>query len=310
MLDQIIRYYNQNRKKVFTIIIVVIFVLLIIQILNSIAKEANKNKLANNNSDKVVSSIPSNTNSDRIYSSDNQYNTNVPSVIENFISLCNDKNMNSAYNLISKNCKNNVFNNDINNFINNYYNKIFGTKKSYKIEEFAEKNSYVSYKVTFSEANLLATGGANTSNYEDVITITEENGTQKLNINGFIGENSINKMSTYNDITIKVNTVKYYRSYEVYNITIINNTSNTICISEEQNSNDIYAYNKNDSKLKSYIHEIPEPTLTIPQNSTQEINVKFGNIYDSSSIIKKLEFNNIAIYNGNNVEKTNIEITI
>ena len=40
-MHKLLRYYNQNRMKVWTIILAIIFILVLIQVLNNIARDNN-----------------------------------------------------------------------------------------------------------------------------------------------------------------------------------------------------------------------------------------------------------------------------
>ena len=92
---------------------------------------------------------------------------------------------------------------------------------------FSEQGSYT-YKVTYYEDDLLATGGTTTNkNFEDYITIINQNGERKLNINNFIKKQEINKTQATEAIQITIKNKRVYRSYEQYRILIKNNTKNS-----------------------------------------------------------------------------------
>ena len=85
---------------------------------------------------------------------------------------------------------------------------------------YTEAGSYT-YKITYYEDNLLATGGTGANNnFEDYITIINQDGERKLNINNFIKNQEINKTQVTNNIEITIKSKKVYRSYEQYKIAI------------------------------------------------------------------------------------------
>lgn len=297
MINKLIRYYNQNRKKVFIIIIAVAFFLIILRLANYLVAISKENQeLTDNSMDEIVSTIPNETTSDRVYSSNQKYNITVKSEIEQFINLCNNREVQKAYDLLGEKCKEEIYQNDINNFINNYYKNIFSTRKTYKVEEWMEKNGLISYRVIFSEDNLLATGGKVTSgnNYEDIMTVVIENNERKVNVNNFIIKQELNKSITSNGIEILINSIEKYKDYEIYNVNIKNNSAQTICLSTSKNDEDICLYDENNVKYKSYMHEIPTDLLTIQHGHQKQFQIKFGKIYNNSKKTSNIEFANIV----------------
>ena len=166
---------------------------------------------------------------------------------------------------------------------------------------FSEQGSYT-YKVTYYEDDLLATGGTTTNkNFEDYITIINQNGERKLNINNFIKKQEINKTQATEAIQITIKNKRVYRSYEQYRILIKNNTKNTISISDGENSEDIYLLDKNEAKYVAFIHEIPLENLSIKPMRTTELDITFNKIYYTYRNIEKIQFNNICLDQENNI---------
>ena len=63
--------------------------------------------------------------------------------------------------------------------------------------------------VTFLENNLLSTGGQNLdNNIQDYITIINNNNENKININGFIKKEAINKSNSEANVDIIINSKK------------------------------------------------------------------------------------------------------
>ena len=211
-------------------------------------------------------------------------------IIKTFVDYCNNNQTQKSYELLSNDCKE-EFNNNINVFINDYYNRIFKTKKTYNLELlYTEAGSYT-YKITYYEDNLLATGGTDANNnFEDYITIINQDGERKLNINNFIKNQEINKTQVTNNIEITIKSKKVYRSYEQYKIAIKNNNSTTILLSDGKNSEDICLLDKNDTKYVAFLHEIPEYNLLLRAGRTTELNISFNKIYAPTRVIEKIQF--------------------
>ena len=214
---KLLRYWNQNKRKIIITIAVIAFVFIIIQVANQIVKKQNEDKINNNNTNTIskVTDLQKPTEStitgQNVPESVTKENTDI---IKTFVDYCNNNQAQKSYELLSNDCKE-EFNNNINVFINDYYNRIFKTKKTYNLELlYTEAGSYT-YKITYYEDNLLATGGTGANNnFEDYITIINQDGERKLNINNFIKNQEINKTQVTNNIEITIKSKKVYRSYE------------------------------------------------------------------------------------------------
>ena len=309
---KLLRYWNQNKRKIIITIAVIAFVFIIIQVANQIVKKQNADKINNNRTNTIskVTDLQKPTRStitgQNVSETVTKENTDI---IKTFVDYCNNNQTQKSYELLSNDCKE-EFNNNINEFINDYYNRIFKTKKTYNLELlYTEAGSYT-YKITYYEDNLLATGGTGANNnFEDYITIINQDGERKLNINNFIKNQEINKTQVTNNIEITIKSKKVYRSYEQYKITINNNNSITILLSDGKNSEDICLLDKNDTKYVAFLHEIPEYNLLLRAGRTTELNISFNKIYAPTRVIEKIQFGNITLNQETNT-KTSITIKI
>ena len=308
-MEKIIRYWNQNRKQIIIVIAIIAFIIIMLRVINNLAKQINS---SNNNTNTIskVTDLQKPTEStitgQNVPESVTKENTDI---IKNFVDYCNSNQTQKSYELLSNDCKE-EFNNNINVFINDYYNRIFKTKKTYNLELlYTEAGSYT-YKITYYEDNLLATGGTGANNnFEDYITIINQDGERKLNINNFIKNQEINKTQVTNNIEITIKSKKVYRSYEQYKITIKNNNSTTILLSDGKNSEDICLLGKSNTKYVSFLHEIPEYNLSLGAGRTTELNISFNKIYAPTRVIEKIQFGNITLNQETNT-KTSITIKI
>ena len=113
-MNKIVRFYNQNRKKIFIIGIIILFLFSLLQLLNNISKERieNENKNINiNTANKiengdVLISDKSISNGKKL--SDLKLNEEID-IIKRFVGFCNDKNLEEAYNLLLMNVKRKCF---------------------------------------------------------------------------------------------------------------------------------------------------------------------------------------------------------
>lgn len=308
-MNKIIRYWNQNRKQIIIVIAIIAFIIIMLRVINNLAKQINK---SNNNTNSIskVTDLQKPTEStitgQNVSETVTKENTDI---IKTFVDYCNNNQTQKSYELLSNDCKE-EFNNNINVFINDYYNRIFKTKKTYNLELlYTEAGSYT-YKITYYEDNLLATGGTGANNnFEDYITIINQDGERKLNINNFIKNQEINKTQVTNNIEITIKSKKVYRSYEQYKIAIKNSNSAAIILSDGKNSEDICLLDKNDTKYVALLYEIPEYNLSLGAGRTTELNISFNKIYAPTRVIEKMQFGNITINQETNT-KTSITIKI
>ncbi len=301
-MNKIIRYWNQNRKQIVIIIAIIAFIIILIQIVNSLLKNTTNSNQMNENTSKVQDVTKSNQSTitgQEVSKSTTEQNANI---IKNFVEYCNNSNIQKAYELLSDNCKE-EFENNINSFANNYHSKIFKTKKVYNLDFLSSESNLYTYKITYYEDNLLSTGGkTTTNNFEDYITIVNQNGEVKINVGSFIKKSNINKSQNSNNIQITVNNKKVYRSYEIYNVTIKNGTQNTIKLSNGQNSKDICLVDKNGVEYPSLINEIPIHLLSLGAGKQISINVKFNKVYETYRKIEKMQFGNITLNQESNIK--------
>lgn len=296
MLNSIIRFYNLNKGKIWRIIIIVVAIILIIQVLNSIAKnsrEESSNVVNGETSNKSQSSSKSpnvmqtqvSTGGSDVSKSDARNNQ---MLIANFVSYCNNKSITDAYNMLSEECKKELFSTE-DEFNNKYLKKIFTNKKDYNIEAWKNTSVGVTYRVTYVD-DILSTGKVGT-NTEDYITV---DGNGKLNIFRFIGSEKLNKSASNDIATIQILDKAVYDDYEKYSIRVTNNTKNTIMINRKEDNDGIYTvYSGSSEKYSAFISEIYEQNLTIEANQTKYLSIRINKLYTGDSAVKKMVFSDI-----------------
>ena len=292
-MEKLVRFWNQNRKDIIKIIAIIAFIIIIIITVNILLEnnrsdnqeiEENENRQPNQS---VITGI-------EVPTETTQENVNI---IEQFVDYCNSQDIENAYDLLSSSCKE-EYNNDINVFMQNYYNQIFQTSKTYSMELCLNEIDSYTYQIKYYEDNLLATGGtAVNSNLEDYITVIKENGENKININGLIRSQTVNQTASNSNIEITIHSRTIYKNYESYNISIKNNTSNNMTISDGSNSNDISLLDENNIAYGSFINEIPINLLSLQPGQQINIDLRFNKIYDTYRNIEQMQFTNLNIEN-------------
>ena len=292
-MNKLIRYWNQNRLKIIITIIIIVLIIVIIQVINSFLDDIQDPTIQteqkipdlSNPSESVLSGeeIPEETAEGNA------------EIIKEFVDYCNEKSYQDAYNLLSQACKEEIFNN-IETFIEDYINEIFDTEKSYTLELWFSTSREFTYRILYIDNDILSSGTINIEdNKEDYITVVEEEGEYKLNISNFIYKEEINKSSSKSNIEITINNSKKYRDYEIYNITVKNNSDKTILLSSGSNGNDICIIDTNNVEYDSIIHEIPLINLEVSPGTQKTHIIRFYKMYNMYREIDRITFKNIII---------------
>lgn len=299
-MNNIRRFFNQNRGEIIKIAVIIAFALIILQLVNFWTKKKNEEELLKITESTNTTSQENNTEkngtlvSDKSAISGKTVSTenlnNATEVIEQFITYCNEKEIEKAYNLLTSECKNEIYK-TLEIFTKAYYEDVFGgTKKTYTVENWTGDV----YKVRISDDKLI-TGNSNDGKAkQDYITIKNENGETKININNFIGYSKINKTTTQDNLTMEVVGKNRYKDYEEYIIKIANKTEYSIQLDDVSSSKTLYIEDSKGNKYSYNNNELTNPEITIAQGQTKEVKIKFYSSYVSTKEIKYMVFSNMT----------------
>lgn len=290
----LIRFYNQNRKKIFKIILIIVLIIGLIQLFNYFAKISSKNKYkkeekSNNTEEyKQLNSDKSLVSGENITNKKTQKDLNI---INEFIEYCNNKNIDLAYNLLTEECKEVMFP-TVQDFYNIYYLDIFNNgNKTYTVDNW---NGNV-YQIRYSE-DILASGNLQTENIkQDYITVQKYNDETRLNINNYIERKNVNKLTEYKDVKIKVKSIDVYMDYEIYNLNVENNSQNTILLDTSDDVQSIYLLDGKNMKYEFYGNEIVKNKLIVKSKFANDLSIKFNCSYSSNRKIKNLVFSKLVL---------------
>ncbi|MBQ2937508.1 MAG: hypothetical protein IJE05_01270 [Clostridia bacterium] len=292
---KIIRFFNQNRKKIYKVILIIVFIIGIIQLLNALAKiennSTNSNSVISDNNilDKELVSDKSAVSGEKVQTSKLSSETEV---IKEFMQYCNDKNLKSAYELISDECKEEMFA-TIDDFKEIYYLPTFnGENKIYTMENWVGDI----YKIEIND-NMLSTGKYDKNNtIIDYITVEkDEDGEYKLNINNYIGKTSIDKEIEKNDIKIRAIEADTYKDYVIYTFEVTNNSKRTILLDSLSNIDTMYIEDSKGVKYSSYMHELSQKELQIGISGKRQIKIKYYSKYGSTKKMEKAVFSKVIL---------------
>lgn len=293
-MNKIVRWYNQNRKVIFITIGIIVFLFGLLQLLNNMSKNNLENKEKNKDENTILLNQNNELISDKSAVTGDEISENKliedTQIIKQFMEACNNKNIEAAYNLLTDECKEEMFPN-IDDFIEIYYLPNFEKQeKNFNIENWI-KNTY---KVTII-GDVISTGKIDETNKkQDYITIINKEDGYKLNINNYIGRKEINKETKSNNVNIKVEAKDIYMDYEMYKIVVENNSEKSILLDTGNKSNTIYLLDSNDMKYY-FNNNILQNKLIINNGFKKGYRIKFGNSYSSTRKIDKMVFSNMVL---------------
>ena len=294
-MHNIMRFIRQNKKQIIKVALIVAFLFGFLQLLNYIVGRDSSEKTSNKETSEIYNETKGKVVSDKSAISGAKVSTSeikkVSEIIEKFVENCNNHNTEEAYNMISDDCKEEIYPN-LEDFETGYFENLFGNeKRTYSIEKLLE-NTYI---VKFT-GDLLATGRSGSDySYQDYITVVEENGENKLNINKYIGKEEINKKSSSNDIETRVLYRKKYMDYEIYNVKVTNNSTGTILFDDEKKVDSIYLEDEKNVKENVLTGEVLYSDMIIESGHFKTYKFKFANAYSTSRKISAIVFERITM---------------
>ncbi len=293
----LIRYYNQNRKKIWGILIIIASAFLLLQMVNYFYKIKHEKAIAVKNittEEKLNKETTLMTNQSVVTGEniDSKHLQDSTTIIDNFISYCNHKELEKAYNLLTDECKTQMYE-TVEMFEKAYYNNVFkGESKNCTIENWIGNT----FKIKVTE-DMLSTGKTNKGYAkQDYITVKKVDDEYKLNINNYIGYMPINKQTNQNDISIQVVSKNTYMEHEEYTIKVTNETENTILLDRRLDAKTLALQDSKGVSYSSFSHELTEPMLTVLAGQTKEITIKFYSTYVSTKDIKYIVFSDVSLY--------------
>lgn len=285
-MNKLIRLYNQNRGLVIAIIIVIALIIIVIQTLNSLIKQENEAKRhmnGVNSSTNTPSTTISQSNVSHITGQTVTNGKTSEETIKQFVKYCNEGDINSAYDMLSNDCKRILFP-SLEHFKSSYIDRIFKINRMYTLENWYSSGSFNTYYIKYTE-DILASGNVESNNNtSDYITVTGEN---KINIGSFVGSKEVNRETKQNGITVTVHKIHYYMDNTILEFKVKNQTKNTICLDTKKESDTTYLYDTNYTRYTAFLNEISEEEMQIPRNMERTISIKFDKIYNPENRVLK-----------------------
>ena len=305
-MGKIFSYLYNNKRNVIKYILIILFALLILHTFNQMAlKKAREENVNNISSSKTTTDNLKYTviNNKEI---EEENIDEIQKVMNEFISYCNNKEIDKAYEYITDDCKNAMYTTK-EMFESNYIKLNFLTYKEASLQAWSEDSNKIIYIVRLSE-DMLSSGKVGNVIEEYYTFIKQEDGTYKININNYIyGEDSEKEFSS-NGITIKKLHKDVYRDYVKYEFELVNNTSNNIYI--EDYIENLYLKDNKSIKYSIIDEKAIEKDVLLGPNGIRRFSLKFNKRYTTYNLIRYITLKNIIMDYPNKNEKIKIDIEI
>lgn len=286
--------YNRNRKLIWFVVGIIIAIIALIHIINFKIKQQDIN--VNSNNEKIINQ--------EFYETDysvvskeklNNYTSDiVEKTIKQFISFCNDGNIEGAYNMLSQDCKD-VLYPTIEEFTDNYYRPNFKERKTYNLQSWITYNNRFVYRVELIE-DMLITGKTSNIKKQDYYTVVRgNNDTYYLNISGFIEKNIINSYKQTEELEINVKDEEVFMEYINLNITVTNKSNNNILLDSGRDGDSTFVTDSQGLEYISYLYEKNNYDLVIPAQRTNDFEIKFMKSYKTNRPIETVNFEDIIL---------------
>ncbi len=295
------RFININQKNIFYIIIIMVLIIIIVSGLNYYylkKEDENQKNIIDNNitiengyvNENNVKIEDINTKETKELQSNTLENT-----MKKFVSYCNNKDYESAYNMLTDECKTALKYYDAKTFKEAYVDIRFCEPQEYTYSKWASDNEKVICLISFN-GDLLASGGAKYTSNEEYYTFVKKDGTYKINVNNYIyGENK-NIKYVYDNLDIKIDTINTYSKYQEITMEIINKSDKAIAIAGSDKGSTVYLTNSNGTKYFSINSEFSEgQDVQIQANETKTVTVRFNKLYSKANDAQKIVFSKIIL---------------
>lgn len=289
---KIFRYYNQNKLKVWIGILLIIFLLILIKTLN-----ANiKNNDSKNNDKETTSNVVSYRNQSKSMvdggSVSETYSEDLGKFINQFFSYCIEHNPHNAYTMLSNDTKQELYQTE-ELFVKNYYQSRFNGNKDFSFQSWSSVDNVYIYQVKIFD-NMLATGQSSENYIEEYVTISNEDGGYKLNINSYLGRKNINKKSEDKNLSVEVIRVDRYLDYEIYTLSVQNKKETDMILDTRRKTSSCYVKDDRDNKFEALLYENKEEELVFSPNEKKTIRIKFSDSNRKNLKIKSINFTDIV----------------
>ncbi|MBQ3407920.1 MAG: hypothetical protein IJH12_01795 [Clostridia bacterium] len=294
--------YQRNKTVIWFIVMAVTLFIIVTRNMDKMASSTRGSSVNSTTSgsvsnDEKIDEIVSKTedNYEQIKEQMQDVNITEEDCIKLFVKLCNSGKVDSAYQCLTNECKEELYPTK-QDFIDEYYSVIFKTSKNYEITEV--KND--TYKVKYTN-DVISTGNETSSNSSVIDYITIKNG--KVSISNFIGKQSINITSIAPYFTIYIDEKLVYMDHEIYKVRAKNNTRADIYLNDADNSN-LYLKDSYNNVYSIDTSSMYDSDYLITSKTEKSVDLTFNINYAENTQITEMSLGTMKIENKEYLDST------
>lgn len=222
-----------------------------------------------------------------------KWQDDIEKTIEQYITYCNQKEYQKAYNMISENCRKKVYP-SLEDF-KAYVDYVFEEKKVYTIQNYSNRDNVYIYRIRLFD-DILATGMTYTDTlkyFEEKLVFTEKNGKLLLGVKEYIGDEEVDVVyeDQYMKITVSNKSISY--DEETYTVRVQNKTEHTIVLTDDMTAGEIGIEAENGTSLM-VVDDLWNPIYLQPQTSNTYY-LTFQKFYDEGYATTGIKFYNVRV---------------
>ena len=295
-MHKLLRFYNQNRLKVWTILLAIVLGYMMLQVLNNAIGNQNTEEENNTQEQGTTSNVVSYHNESKSMvtggSVDSLYSDEIGKVINQFFTYCINHEPRRAYDMLSDNTKQVLYQTE-ELFEKNYYYNKFNGNKQFSFQSWSRTDGIFIYQVRIFD-NMLATGQTSDNYIEEYVTITVEQGNYKLNLNSYIGRKQLNAKNEDDNLSVQVEMVDRYLNYEIYTLNVQNKTDKNILLDTKRDTGSCYVVDSIGNKFEALLYENSDEDLEFSPKEMKTIQITFSDAYREGLQIKSINFVDIV----------------
>lgn len=261
-MEKIRRFFYNNKKEIFKVVGIIVIIIVAIQILNQLAKK----KIAEENSAKKtidygrdISAVSNEKKNSNVYKEEK-------GILETFVKYCNDKDYDSAYSMLSEECREALYPTE-KEFKEKYCDINFDIPKTCGFQVWSGNT----YKVEIRD-DIMSSGKYIKERYnEDFYTIQNN----KINIGKLIKRTKFVNTESEGDFKVRIDTMDVFKDYTVINISAINKSDKQALVDPLISDRYIYITDNNGVKYFFSVSEVAKEDVIIKPGETKQIPLKF-----------------------------------
>lgn len=213
-------------------------------------------------------------------------------IVKIFVQYCNEQKIKEAYDLLTEECKKKMYPN-IEEFYNKYYKMIFEKNREYSIQSWVSESGYNTYKIRFTDDFMTTGNYTDSEKYEDYITTITEGDNKRININGYVKTNTINKTTETDKLKIDVLNEDIYTDYVIYTMKIKNLTEKNILLDNLTDYSNVKLIGSNSASYKLNTNNLMALDLEISANERKNVTLRFSKVYGSDVLGDIIQFKQV-----------------